>query len=267
MRTIKPTKIGSKKSNFNGKLTAPEMGKLWATYMGNSMSNCILNYFLQHVEDQDIKKLVEHAKRLTEEFQRSVKEIFIKENIPLPHGFTEDDVNLSAPRLFADEVYVHYLKYAAKAGLSIYSIAIPLMYREDVRNFLTYCMNSTMELVEEIKTILMDKSLIIEPPIIPAPEQVRIADTDYLSGFVGDVRPLHALEIAHLYDNIENNVTSKALIMAFSQVAKREKVRDIFIKGKDITNKAVERYMEKLHYESLPAPGFIDVFTTNTYVI
>jgi hypothetical protein len=262
MRTIKPTKIGSKKSNFNEKLTAPEMGKLWATYMGNSMSNCILNYF----EDQDIKKLVEHAKRLTEEFQRSVKEIFIKENIPLPHGFTEDDVNLGAPRLFADEFYVHYLKYAAKAGLSIYSIAIPLMYREDVRNFLTYCMNSTMELVEEIKTILMDKSLIIEPPIIPAPEQVRIADTDYLSGFVGDVRPLHALEIAHLYDNIENNVTSKALIMAFSQVAKREKVRDIFIKGKDITNKAVERYMEKLHYESLPAPGFIDhLVTTSTF--
>jgi len=266
MGTIKPIKIGLKKSNPDRKLTAPEMGKLWATYMGNSMSNCILNYFLQHVEDQDIKKLVEHAKRLTEEFQSSVKEIFIKENIPIPHGFTEEDVNLGAPRLFADEFYVYYLKYAAKAGLSIYSIAIPLMYREDVRNFLTYCMNSTMELVEEIKTILMDKSLIIAPPIIPAPEQVKIASTDYLSGFVGDVRPLHALEIAHLYDNIENNVTSKALIMAFSQVAKSQKVRDIFLKGKDLTHKAVEHYIEKLHREHLPAPEFIDhLVTTSTF--
>ena len=78
--------------------------------------------------------------------------------------------------------------------------------------------------MEEIKTILTDKSLIIAPPIIPTPEQVKIASTDYLSGFVGDVRPLHALEIAHLYDNIENNVTSKALIMAFSQIAKSQKL-------------------------------------------
>ncbi len=37
------------------KLNSAEMGKLWATYMGNSMSTCILSYFLQHVEDKDIK--------------------------------------------------------------------------------------------------------------------------------------------------------------------------------------------------------------------
>ncbi|GAA3313511.1 hypothetical protein GCM10020331_003810 [Ectobacillus funiculus] len=35
------------------------MGKLWATYMGNSMGKCILSYYLQHVEDDDIKNLLE----------------------------------------------------------------------------------------------------------------------------------------------------------------------------------------------------------------
>ena len=39
METIKPIKIGSKKTSVKEKLTAPEMGKLWATYMGNSMSS------------------------------------------------------------------------------------------------------------------------------------------------------------------------------------------------------------------------------------
>lgn len=38
----------------------------------------------------------------------------------------------------------------------------------------------------------------------------------FLNGVFGDVHPLQALESTHLYDNIENNVTSKALIMAFS---------------------------------------------------
>lgn len=79
METIKPIKIGSKKkTNVKEKLTAPEMGKLWATYMGNNMSSHILSYFLEHVEDPDIKKLLQHAKDLTEEFQSSVKDIFKK---------------------------------------------------------------------------------------------------------------------------------------------------------------------------------------------
>ncbi|MEI2443009.1 DUF3231 family protein, partial [Priestia megaterium] len=124
METIKPIKIGSKKTSVKEKLTAPEMGKLWATYMGNSMSSYILSYFLEHVEDPDIKKLLQHAKGLTEEFQSNVKDIFTKENVPIPYGFTQEDVNLGAPKLFEDEFYVHYLKYAAKAGLSIYSIAL-----------------------------------------------------------------------------------------------------------------------------------------------
>ncbi|MGK3722510.1 DUF3231 family protein [Priestia megaterium] len=266
METIKPIKIGSKKSYPHEKLTSAEVGKLWATYMGNSMSTRILSYFLQHVEDQEIKTLLEHALNLSEEFQRTIKEIFVKEKIHVPHGFTEEDVNLGAPRLFEDEFYVHYLKYVGKAGMSIYNVAVPLMYREDVRNFYLHCMNSTMELMEQIKTILMNKGFIIKPPIIPIAENVKIASPGYLKGFMGDVRPLHALEIAHLYDNIESNVTSTALIMAFGQVAKIEKVREVFKKGEEITLKSVDRYMEKLRDDNLPAPSLLShLVTTSTF--
>ncbi|MED4026293.1 DUF3231 family protein, partial [Priestia megaterium] len=87
------------------KLNSAEIGKLWATYMGNSMATCILSYFLQHVEDQDVKKLLENALNLSKEFQSTIKDTFIKENIPIPHSFTKDDVNLAAPRLFEDEFY------------------------------------------------------------------------------------------------------------------------------------------------------------------
>ncbi|YCA46366.1 DUF3231 family protein (plasmid) [Bacillus sp. JZ8] len=263
MDTIKPTKIGR---IFNDRLTSAEVGKLWATYMGNSMSTCILSYFLQHVEDSEIKGLVEHALSLSEEFQSIIKEIFTKEHIPIPHGFTKEDVNLEAPRLFEDEFYVHYLKYAAKAGMSIYNVAVPLMYREDVRNFYLYCIDATTKLMEQIKSILMDKGLIIKPPIIPTPEDVKIAHPDYLKGLIEKARPLHALEITHLYDNIESNVTSKALIMAFRQVAKLEKVREVFKKGEDLTTRAVERYMSKLHDDHLPAPSFLDHLVTTSII-
>ncbi len=143
---------------------------------------------------------------------------------------------------------------------------VPLMYREDVRNFYLHCMNSTMELMEQIKTILMNKGFIIKPPIIPIPENVEIASPGYQKGFMGDVRPLHALEIAHLYDNIESNVTSRTLIMAFGQVAKKDKVREVFKKGEEITLRSVDRYMEKLQDDNLPAPSLLShLVTTSTF--
>ena len=65
---------------------------------------------------------------------------------------------------------MHYLKYVAKAGLSIYMIAIPLMYREDiVKSFFQDSMDKPMQLMEQINSILMKKGLIKKPPIIPTP--------------------------------------------------------------------------------------------------
>ncbi|MEH7082519.1 DUF3231 family protein [Neobacillus drentensis] len=266
MKTIKPIKLNSYKTEINENLTSAEMGKLWATYMGNSMGKYILSYYLQHVEDNDIKTLLENALKLAEEFMKITEGIFQKENFPIPKGFSEEDVNLGAPRLFQDEFYVHYLKYASKAGMSIYNVGIPLVYRKDVNEFFRYCMDSTMDLMDQIKEILMNKGLIIKPPLIPIPEKVEFVHRDFLNGFFGHVRPLHALEIAHFYDNIENNVTSKALIMAFAQVAKDEKIRKLFEKGRDLTTASIQEYMQKLHDENLPAPSFLDdLVTTSTF--
>ncbi len=266
MSTIKPMKIRSKKSDSSEKLTAAEMGKLWATYMGNNMSTRILSYFRQHVDDEDIKKLLENGLNFSKEFTGRIEEIFNKENIPIPIGFTDEDVNLGAPRLFEDQFYVHYLKYALKAGLSIYSVAMPLVFREDVKEFYHYCMKTAITLLEQIKGVLKEKGFIMKPPEIPIPEKVEFVQKDFLNGFFGQVRPLHALEIAHLYDNIENNATSEALILGFGQVAKQENIRKLFQKGKEITHKASEQYMEKLYNENLPSPSFLDhLVTTSTF--
>lgn len=165
----------------------------------------------------------------------------MQENIPIPYGFNKEDVNLDAPRLFADEFYLHYLKYAAKARLSIYSTAIPLMMKTDVRDFIVNCNNSTITLLNQLNEMLNKKGFLNKPPFITIPEEVFfVKKQKYLNGFLGDVRPLHALEIAHLHDNIENNVTSKALLIAFSQGAKNEVIRDFFHRGKEMTMNHVE---------------------------
>jgi hypothetical protein len=151
--------------------------------------------------------------------------------------------------------------------MSIYAVAIPLVMREDIKEFFIYCNNCTTTLLGQINNVLFDKKLISKPPIIPTPDGIDyITKQSYLNGFIGDVRPLHALEITHLYDNIENNATSKALLLGFYQTVKDEKIKALFKRGLDMTDKAVKQYMEKLQTEHMLTPSYIDhLITTSTY--
>ncbi len=267
MDIMKPINISSKEIDESQALSSVEMGKLWATYFGNSMSVQILTYFLRHCEDEHIKTLLQNGVTLSKDFMQRINKIFEVENFPVPIGFTKDDVYLDAPRLYEDTFYPHYLKYAAKAGMSMYSAALPIVIREDIREFFAYANQCTTILLGQINNVLFEKKLIAKPPIIPTPKGPDyIKNQNYLKGFIGDVRPLHALEITHLYDNIENNTTSKALLLGFYQTVQDEKIKALFKRGLDMTDKAVKQYIEKLHVENLPSPSYIDhLVTTSKY--
>jgi len=240
-------------------MTSAEIGKVWVVHMGNTLSKCVLSYFLQNVDDQEIKTVVTDALTLTNDILERTNKLFINEKHPIPIGLTEKDVDLNAPRLFSDLFYLYYLKYVSKAGLSIYSTAIPIMLRPDVKEFILYSNSATIELISKVNGALEKKGYLQEPASLPIPTNVTyVMKQGYLNGFFGDVRPLHALEIAHLFDNIENNVTSKALLIGFNQVAKKDDVRNFLHRGKKMTMHHVEQLVEKLHKEDLPAPPLVD---------
>lgn len=248
-------------------LTSAEMGKLWAMYLGNSMSNCVLSYYLTHVEDEDIKKILEYAYNLSESFVKTIKDIFKEEHFPIPVGFTNDDVDLSAPRLFLDELYLHYLKYVAKAGMSIYTQAIPMITRKDISNFFVDAFQSTIKLLTNINELLLKKGYLQNSPPIPVPKKVEfVKKQSFLNGFFGNLRPLHALEIAHLYDSINNDVISKALLIGFSQVAREEEIKHYFIRGIELNQKHLEMCSEKLNRDRLPSPTTLDHLVTTSTV-
>ncbi|GAA3333748.1 hypothetical protein GCM10020331_099020 [Ectobacillus funiculus] len=66
---------------------------------------------MHHLQDEEIKPLTKVALEISEGRLDKIKQIFIKENFPVPRGFAEDDVNLSAPPLFHDiffiKLYLH----------------------------------------------------------------------------------------------------------------------------------------------------------------
>ncbi|PKR86520.1 DUF3231 family protein [Heyndrickxia camelliae] len=247
-------------------LTAAEMGKLWASYMGNSLGKCVLSYYLRHVDDQDIKSILEYAYSLSETFIRRIQEIFHEHKFPIPVGYTKDDVNLDAPRLFQDQFYLHYLDYLGKAGMSIYSVAIPLVTRKDIRNFFIDCLRETVKLMDGVNEVLKMKGVIMNPPPIPTPVKIEyIHKQSFLDGYFGERRSLHGLEIAHLYGNLNNDITSKALITGFLQGVKMEKVKKYLERGKKINQKHIEIMSKKLTDSDLPAPSLLDhLVTTST---
>ncbi|MBM7552093.1 DUF3231 family protein [Thalassobacillus pellis] len=246
-------------------LTAAELGKLWVSYMGNSMGKCILGHYLQHVEDKNIERVVRNAYNLSDKLMNKITDIFKKENIPHPVGFTNADVDLAAPRLFSDQYYLHYLRYTCKAGLSIYSIAIPLMSRKDIRQFFIHTSEATANLISDINNVILSRGNLMDPAPIPPPQKVDfVKKQSYLKGFMGETRPLHALEITHLYDNIDNNITSKALLIAFSQTAVDKRIKNYFIRGKKITDKHIEVNTQKLNDDNLPAPSLLDHLVTTS---
>ncbi|WHX98081.1 DUF3231 family protein [Neobacillus sp. DY30] len=244
-------------------LTAAEMGKLWVVYVGNTMGKCVLSHFVKHVDDTDIKRVLEIALGLSKTYIREIKTIFQQADFPIPLGFTDDDVDLEAPKLFYDEFYLYYLQYLGKAGMSIYSVAIPLVTRKDVRDFFLNSLSDTAKLMSDVNDLLLSKGKLMNSPIITTPEKVDFVNKqNFLSGFFGKVRQLQGLEIAHLYGSINNDVTSKALILGFIQGTRNENVKKYLERGKNINQKHIELLSDKLNKDSIPSPTLLDHLVT-----
>ncbi len=240
-------------------LTAAEMGKLWATYVGNTLGKCVLSYFLQHVDDKETEKILQFALGLCKDYIQDIEAVFKQAHFPIPVGFTEEDVNLEAPRLYEDDFYLHYLQYLGKGGMSIYSVAIPLVTRKDIRDFFVKALRDTSKLMVLVNDALLPQNTLINPPVISPPEGVDfVKKQSFLNVFFEKDRPLHGLEIAHLYGNLNNDITSKAVIVGFMQVAKSEEVRQYLERGKNLNQKHIELMSDKLTKNDLPSPSSID---------
>jgi hypothetical protein len=51
-------------TKHNIALTSAEMATLWSTYLSDSLSVCTLKYFLEKVEDTEIRPILEYALNL-----------------------------------------------------------------------------------------------------------------------------------------------------------------------------------------------------------
>ncbi|WP_110114639.1 DUF3231 family protein [Bacillus sp. CGMCC 1.16541] len=249
------------------RLTSAEMTALWSNYINDSLGKCVLTYFLQHVEDEDVKPIIEYALELSNEHLHAITTIFKSENFPLPKGFTDDDINVKAPRLYSDMFYLQYLRGMSTMGLTTYSASLSLMARTDIVSYLNQCVSSSMELMNKTREVLLQKGVYIRPPYMSYPKKVTfVHNKSFYGGLLKSKRTLTGIEITHLFLNAENNALGRALLTGFAQVAKSKRMREYFYRGTDISRKHIDVFSKLLLDSHLPAPMTWDSDVMNSKV-
>lgn len=252
----------------NTRLTASELSVCWSSYQNNSLSISLMRYFLAQTVDRDIKAVLGFSLQIAERGFQESKALLIKDQQPVPVGFTNDDVNLSAPRLFSDAFCLYYLKNMSKVGLSVYGVALATTSNREVRNSISQSIEDSTQLYNKTADVLESKGLFVPPPYVTTTDDVDFIDSkSYLNGlFHQEQRPLNVIEITHIHANLQSNVLGAALLTGFAQVTKSKNVHDYCSRGKAIAKKHAEIFSKMLTRDDLPAPVPWDLEITDSTV-
>ncbi|UYZ20097.1 DUF3231 family protein [Mesobacillus jeotgali] len=247
------------------RLTAAEMSSMWTQYINDTVSVCVLSYFMNNVDDKKVKEIVEIAIGSSQKNISMMKEIFDREDFPYPLGFTKKDVNVHAPRLFSDTFVMMYLRHMSILGMAANSAAIGLGTRQDVISLHKSVLKSAVGLQDMTRELMLEQGTYIRPPFISVPDKVDFVEKQkFLSGIKSRRRALTSVEITHLFINIQTNQIGKALIMGFLQVAQDKEVKAYLQRGKKIAQKHVDMFSDILKNNDIPAPMFWDAAVTDS---
>ncbi|WP_156291043.1 DUF3231 family protein [Oceanobacillus salinisoli] len=233
-------------------LTASEISTLWAQYLNKTMAICGLKHSLNHVADEEIKVLLQDTLNIMNKHVDKLVHIFKKEEYPIPQGFTDHDVNIHAPRLFSDTIYLLYILSTTNLSLSMYAMYLSIAERQDIIEYYDESLSITQQFHKRAKHLAMEKGIYIRSPHLPKPDIIEFVEKQsFLAGWFGNRRPLIGMEIANLAFNAKHNMLGQAAITAFSQVASSKEVRRYFERGREIAGKHSEIFSSILKDEYL----------------
>ena len=243
----------------SNRLTSAEISHIWNNYTFASMLYHIMSYFLNNIEDNDIRTFYKYCHNMTRVHLDEYASIFIKEGLPVPRGTISEDINVSASRLFSDKFYINYAESMAKFVFSNCALAYTESSRDDIRKLFRDRVISFLEVNQLVTQVMISKNIYPKPPIIDVPTEVEfVKHENFFAGFFGEKRPLTSFSVKQLFYNAQNNAIGKALMMGFSQISQSKDIQEYFIKGKEISGKYVRLFTEKLLEEDITPPSSLE---------
>lgn len=254
------------KSLFVG-LTATEISNLWSSYMMNSMEQRLNEYFFASSENNDIKQVAEKMLNQAKKNINELKEIFNKENLKIPLGFTNEDVRVDAPKIFSDTFILQICFDLTHLMMSTYPIAFADCTRKDVRAHFQKNIEFTLSLQNEIVELMLAQGVYLRPPQVAIENELEITDSlFYLNGFFGGSRALNAPEIANVSRIIHRAQFSKMVFVTFHELAQAKELKQHFSKGRDGIDKVLQTLQEIFEKENIPMSASGDYYFSDSEV-
>ncbi|MFC0211460.1 DUF3231 family protein [Paenibacillus chartarius] len=245
--------------------TAPETGYLWLNYMTDSMTVQLLRHMHAHCQDADIRDIQLQVRQLAEERLTRTAKLLEDEQAALPNGFTQQDVNVNAPRLFSDDFTLLLLYHMTNRSLVVCAKALAMVVQPGVHDYFTACMRDTVEIGTRTKAHLLSKGLLSAPPFLHASAGARPEQREsFLQGYFGRGRTMNALEIANAFHNIQMNTVVRTVMLGYAQTAQLPEVRKLLAKAVHRTKDEAEAFRKKLEEEQLSVTPLSDSFVTDS---
>lgn len=141
----------------NIQLTAAEISGLWSQYINDTLTVCVNRYCLEKVEDREMRPIIEWTLDTAKENITIMQELFQKEDFPIPIGFTEQDVNPKAPKLFTDAFFLSYLNHMSRLAMVSSGMALGAATRPDVVAFQKRVLNRGVELLDKTRELMLNQ--------------------------------------------------------------------------------------------------------------
>lgn len=204
------------------KPTAGEIANIWSYIIGNQANSCLLEHWLFHAEDEDLKNIL---KKSIKEAQRISEEgitLYQKAGFPPPIGFNlEKDMIKEAPMLLSDKAIMFILEILSEYGVYAYGLTIGKTETPNVISYFKTNLNNAVQLYESIRELTKKRGFGNQAIYIPTPKQAEMVKShSYLAGWWGDQRPVTALEIDNLVFSLRGVILAKTMFMVFFKLQK-----------------------------------------------
>ncbi|WP_369404852.1 DUF3231 family protein [Piscibacillus salipiscarius] len=166
------------------KLSSSEIGVLWMTFQQKTMILRMLEYFIEHADDEQSKKIMVDCYEQVSPYEQKIKDLFTQEGAAVPVGFTEDDVHPGAPKLYDNGFDIMFLRLIKEISMGMHTLNLNMTYRQDVMQMYKELTAITQVTYEKCTTYLIQKGLLTRSPYTQIPKSVEfVQDVSYLSGF------------------------------------------------------------------------------------
>ena len=248
-------------------LISSEIGGLWTSYMSDTMIKCMLSHFLNHVECEETRAILQQTLDLSNQHIQELATLFKVEELPIPNGFTDSDVKVDAPRLFNDAFYLQYLGYISRASMHNYTLMLNEMARSDIRAYFSKRINENIDLYNSSADLRLSKGIFIRAPRVEVTKEVQyVKSITFMTDWFGEKRPMITGEITHIFATIFANIVGKAIMTGFGQISKEKKNFKYFFEGKEIATEQISELTTILTDEDIPIPSTSDSYVTNSTV-